>query len=87
MTANDIINLVQQVGIVTVVLGACMYFIYYIYKENRKDIQTQREMYQDLLSKEQDRHAEEMESIRKALEGNTIALEKIYSLLDKERSE
>lgn len=87
MTANDIINLVQQVGIVTVVLGACMYFIYYIYKENRKDIQTQREMYQELLSKEQDRHAEEMESIRKALEGNTIALEKIYSLLDKERSE
>lgn len=87
MTANDIINLVQQVGIVTVVLGACMYFIYYIYKENRKDIQTQREMYQELLSKEQDRHAEEMESIRKALEGNTIALEKIYSLLDKERAE
>ena len=87
MAANDIINLVQQVGIVTVVLGACMYFIYYIYKENRKDIQTQREMYQELLSKEQDRHAEEMESIRKALEGNTIALEKIYSLLDKERTE
>ena len=44
MTANDIIKLVQQGGMVTVVLGACMYFIYYIYKENRKEIQTQREM-------------------------------------------
>lgn len=84
MTATDIIQVVQQVGIVAVVLGACMYFIYYIYGENRKDLQTQREMYQDLLSKEQERHSDEMASIRTALEGNTIALEKIYTLLDKE---
>lgn len=84
MTGEYIIQVIQQVGIVAVVLGACMYFIYYIYGENRKDLQTQREMYQELLTKEQERHAEEISSIRTALEGNTIVLEKIYALLDKE---
>lgn len=87
MTAEYIIQVVQQVGIVAVVLGACMYFIYYIYGENRKDLQTQREMYQELLTKEQERHAEEMSSIKKALDGNTLALEKIYTLLDERGNE
>lgn len=84
---NTIIQLVQNVGIVAVVLFCSMWFIKYMYDKNREDLSDQRNRYNAMLEDERTRHTEEMEKITEALNNNTVALTKLTSMLDTNESD
>lgn len=80
---NEIVDIINNVGVVVTVLGASMWFIYYTFNKHREDLQEQRDMYQKLLVEEQTRHDEEVKAMTEAINNNTIALTKLYEIMSR----
>lgn len=72
MDAN-IVNIITSVGFPIVACVAMGYYVKYVTDQNRKDIHDMNEL-----------HRQEMSDITTALNNNTIALEKLCSMLGKE---
>ena len=79
---NEIVDIINNVGVVVTVLGASMWYIYYTFNKHREDMHEQREMYQKLLTEEQERHTEEIKAMTEAVNNNTLALTKLYELIN-----
>lgn len=75
---SEIIEIVQSLGLNAAVLGASMWYVYYTFNKHREDMHEQREMYQHLLTEEQERHSDEMKAMTEAVNNNTLALTKLY---------
>lgn len=70
---TDIINIITSVGFPIVACVAMGYYVKYVTDQNRKDIHDMNEL-----------HRQEMSDITTALNNNTIALEKLCSMIGKE---
>lgn len=85
MDKIDVITeLIQNVGLVTVILIASGYFIWYMYNKGREDIKEQRTLYQELLSNEQEKHGQEMTNVVEAINNNTIVITKLTEIIRKD---
>lgn len=71
MTAQDILTLIQTVGFPIVMCGAMAWYVKYISDKNREQITAEREA-----------HKEEMNEVIKAINNNTIVIEKLIAKLD-----
>lgn len=71
MTAQDVITLVQSVGFPIVMCGLMAWYVKYISDKNREQITAEREA-----------HKEEMNEVIKAINNNTIVIEKLIAKLD-----
>lgn len=71
MTAQDIVTLIQTVGFPIVMCGAMAWYVKYISDKNREQITAEREA-----------HKEEMNEVIKAINNNTIVIEKLIAKLD-----
>lgn len=71
MTAQDILTLIQTVGFPIVMCGAMAWYVKYISDKNREQITAEREA-----------HKEEMNEVVKAINNNTIVIEKLIAKLD-----
>ena len=71
MDVQAILQAITTVGFPIVCCGAMMWYVRYITDRNRDDIE-----------KLNQQHKEEMESITKALNNNTLALQKLTDLIE-----
>lgn len=71
MTAQDVVTLIQTVGFPIVMCGAMAWYVKYISDKNREQITAEREA-----------HKEEMNEVIKAINNNTIVIEKLIAKLD-----
>lgn len=71
MTAQDVITLIQTVGFPIVMCGAMAWYVKYISDKNREQITAEREA-----------HKEEMNEVVKAINNNTVVIEKLIAKLD-----
>lgn len=71
MTAQDVMTLIQTVGFPIVMCGAMAWYVKYISDKNREQITAEREA-----------HKEEMNEVIKAINNNTIVIEKLIAKLD-----
>ena len=71
MTVQDVMTLIQTVGFPIVMCGAMAWYVKYISDKNREQITAEREA-----------HKEEMDEVIKAINNNTIVLEKLIAKLD-----
>ena len=71
MTAQDVMTLIQTVGFPIVMCGAMAWYVKYISDKNREQITAEREA-----------HQEEMNEVVKAINNNTIVIEKLIAKLD-----
>ncbi len=71
MTAQDVMTLIQTVGFPIVMCGAMAWYVKYISDKNREQITAEREA-----------HKEEMNEVVKAINNNTIVIEKLIAKLD-----
>ena len=71
MTAQDVMTLIQTVGFPIVMCGAMAWYVKYISDKNREQITAQREA-----------HKEEMNEVVKAINNNTVVIEKLIAKLD-----
>lgn len=71
MTAQDVLTLIQTVGFPIVMCGAMAWYVKYISDKNREQITAEREA-----------HKEEMNEVVKAINNNTIVIEKLIAKLD-----
>lgn len=69
---SDIVGIITSVGFPIVACIAMGYYVKYVTDQNRKDIHNMNEL-----------HREEMSEITSALNNNTVALEKLCTMLDK----
>ena len=70
---NDIVSIISAVGFPIVAAVGCGFFIKYQFEQNQKQVED--------LRKE---HKEEVQSMVKALENNTLTMQKLIDKLDKE---
>lgn len=71
MTAQDVVTLIQTVGFPIVMCGAMAWYVKYISDKNREQITAEREA-----------HKEEMNEVVKAINNNTVVIEKLIAKLD-----
>jgi L-asparaginase/Glu-tRNA(Gln) amidotransferase subunit D len=71
VTAQDVMTLIQTVGFPIVMCGAMAWYVKYISDKNREQITAEREA-----------HKEEMNEVVKAINNNTIVIEKLIAKLD-----
>lgn len=71
MTTQDVVTLIQAVGFPIVMCGAMAWYVKYISDKNREQITAEREA-----------HKEEMNEVVKAINNNTIVIEKLIAKLD-----
>lgn len=71
MTAQDVITLIQTVGFPIVMCGLMAWYVKYISDKNREQITAEREA-----------HKEEMNEVVKAINNNTIVIEKLIAKMD-----
>lgn len=71
MTAQDVMTLIQTVGFPIVMCGAMAWYVKYISDKNREQITAEREA-----------HKEEMNEVVKAINNNTVVIEKLIAKLD-----
>lgn len=71
MTAQDVMTLIQTVGFPIVMCGLMAWYVKYISDKNREQITAEREA-----------HKEEMNEVVKAINNNTIVIEKLIAKLD-----
>lgn len=72
-TLQVIVSIVQSVGFPIVMCGAMGWFVKYTYDDQRKEV-----------SELNSAHAKEMTSITEALNNNTLAVQKLCDMIDKE---
>lgn len=71
MSAQDITTLIQSVGFPIVMCGLMAAYVKYITDKNREQITAEREA-----------HKEEMSEVVKAINNNTIVIERLIAKLD-----
>lgn len=71
MDTQGIITLIQSVGFPVVMCGLMAWYVKYITDKNREQITAEREA-----------HKEEMNEIVKAINNNTIVIERLITKLD-----
>lgn len=71
MTVQDVMSLIQTVGFPIVMCGLMAWYVKYISDKNREQITAEREA-----------HKEEMNEVVKAINNNTIVIEKLIAKLD-----
>ena len=71
MSAQDIVTLIQSVGFPVVMCGLMAWYVKYITDKNREQITAEREA-----------HKEEMNEVVKAINNNTIVIERLIAKLD-----
>lgn len=71
MTAQDVVTLIQTVGFPIVMCSAMAWYVKYISDKNREQITAEREA-----------HKEEMNEVVKAINNNTVVIEKLIAKLD-----
>ncbi len=71
MTVQDVMTLIQTVGFPIVMCGLMAWYVKYISDKNREQITAEREA-----------HKEEMNEVIKAINNNTIVIEKLIAKLD-----
>ena len=71
MTVQDVMTLIQTVGFPIVMCGLMAWYVKYISDKNREQIAAEREA-----------HKEEMNEVIKAINNNTIVIEKLIAKLD-----
>lgn len=71
MTVQDVVTLLQTVGFPIVMCGLMAWYVKYISDKNREQITAEREA-----------HKEEMNEVIKAINNNTIVIEKLIAKLD-----
>ena len=71
MNAQEIITLIQSVGFPIVMCGLMAAYVKYITDKNREQITAEREA-----------HKEEMNEVVKAINNNTIVIERLIEKLD-----
>lgn len=71
MSAQDIVTLIQSVGFPIVMCGLMAWYVKYITDKNRDQITAEREA-----------HKEEMNEVVKAINNNTIVIERLIAKLD-----
>ena len=71
MSAQDIVTLIQSVGFPIVMCGLMAWYVKYITDKNREQITAEREA-----------HQEEMNEVVKAINNNTIVIERLIAKLD-----
>lgn len=69
---NEIVSIISAVGFPIVAAVGCGFFIKYQFEQNQKQVEE--------LRKE---HKEEVQSMVKALENNTLTMQKLIDKLDK----
>lgn len=69
---SDLVSIITSVGFPIVACIAMGYYVKYVTDQNRKDIHDMNEL-----------HRNEMADITSALNNNTIALEKLCTMLEK----
>lgn len=72
---SDLVPIITSVGFPIVACVAMGYYVKYVTDENRKDIHDMNEL-----------HRSEMADITSALNNNTVALEKLCTMLEKSDS-
>lgn len=71
MDAQGIVTLIQSVGFPIVMCGLMAWYVKYITDKNREQITAEREAYK-----------EEMNEVVKAINNNTIVIERLIAKLD-----
>lgn len=71
MSAQDIVTLIQSVGFPIVMCGLMAWYVKYITDKNREQITAEREA-----------HKEEMNEVVKAINNNTVVIERLIAKLD-----
>lgn len=71
VTVQDVMTLIQTVGFPIVMCGAMAWYVKYISDKNREQITAEREA-----------HKEEMNEVIKAINNNTIVIDKLIAKLD-----
>ena len=71
MTAQDVMTLIQTVGFPIVMCGLMAWYVKYISDKNREQITAEREA-----------HKEEMNEVVKAINNNTIVIEKLIAKME-----
>lgn len=71
MTVQDVMTLIQTVGFPIVMCGLMAWYVKYISDKNREQITAEREA-----------HKEEMNEVIKAINNNTVVIEKLIAKLD-----
>ena len=71
MTVQDVMTLIQTVGFPIVMCGLMAWYVKYISDKNREQITAEREA-----------HKEEMSEVVKAINNNTVVIEKLIAKLD-----
>lgn len=71
MTTQDVITLIQSVGFPIVMCGLMAWYVKYISDKNREQITAERQA-----------HKEEMNEVIKAINNNTVVIEKLIAKLD-----
>ena len=73
MDANNIVSIISSVGFPIVAAVGCAYFVKWQYEQNQKQIEEMRK-----------EHKEEVANMTKAIENNTIALNRLLERFDKD---
>lgn len=71
MTVQDVVSLIQTVGFPICMCGLMAWYVKYISDKNREQITAEREA-----------HKEEMNEVVKAINNNTVVIEKLIAKLD-----
>lgn len=71
MDAQGIVTLIQSVGFPIVMCGLMAWYVKYITDKNREQITAEREA-----------HKEEMNEVVKAINNNTVVIERLIAKLD-----
>lgn len=70
---NEIVSIISAVGFPIVAAIGCGYFVKWQYEQNQKQVEEMRK-----------EHKEEVVQMTKAIENNTLALQKLIDKIDKE---
>ncbi len=73
MAVNDIVSIISAVGFPIVAAVGCAYFVKWQYEQNQKQVEEMRK-----------EHKEEVANMTKAIENNTIALNRLLERFDKD---
>lgn len=73
MNVQEIVTIIQGVGFPVVMCGAMAYYVKYITDKNR-----------ETMSAENDRHYKEMDTVTQAINNNTLAIQHLSDMIDKD---
>ena len=73
MDANNIVSIISAGGFPIVAAIGCAYFVKWQYEQNQKQVEEMRK-----------EHKEEVANMTKAIENNTIALNRLLERFDKD---